>query len=106
MSNIKKWEAMSDEQIGRYAIKGLNRIIQQGCDAKPEDTDKDAVKFVLDHIASQQRELAAQRDRFKREVEQAYREGFQDRNANPNKAFENDAWGFSRARRVVEGIEV
>ena len=34
----------------------MNRIIQQGCNAKPEDENKDAAQFVLDHIASLQRE--------------------------------------------------
>lgn len=39
------------------------------------------------------------------EVERAYREGFQDRNALPNQQFEDEAYGHSRARRVVEGEE-
>lgn len=40
------------------------------------------------------------------EVEKAYKEGFQDRNAYTNTEFETESWGHSRARRVAEGEEV
>ena len=39
------------------------------------------------------------------EVEKSYREGFQDRNAFGNKAFEDESFGHSRAKRVAEGME-
>lgn len=56
MNDQQKSKPKTDEQLGRYCIKAMNRIIQQGCNAKPEDENKDAAQFVLDHIASLQRE--------------------------------------------------
>lgn len=56
MNEPKQSKPMTDEQLGRYCIKAMNRIIQQGCNAKPEDENKDAAQFVLDHIAGLQRE--------------------------------------------------
>lgn len=102
MSEPKQSKPMTDEQLGRYCIKAMNRIIQQGCNAKPEDENKDAAQFVLDHIAGLQRELAAQRDLFKREVENAYREGHKDAGGFPTSL----DFKHSRARKIVEGQQV
>ncbi len=103
MSEPKQSKPKTDEQLGRYCIKAMNRIIQQGCNAKPEDENKDAAQFVLDHIARLQRELAAQRDLFKREVEDAFKEGVAVGRLQSAKDAHTLYLAVSRARRIVQG---
>ena len=103
MSEPKQSKPKTDEQLGRYCIKAMNRIIQQGCNAKPEDENKDAAQFVLDHIASLQRELAAQSDQFKREVEDAFKEGVAVGRLQSAKDAHTLYLAVSRARKIVEG---
>lgn len=106
MSDQQKSKPKTDEQLGRYCIKAMNRIIQQGCNAKPEDENKDAAQFVLDHITSLQRELAAQRDLFKREVEDAFKEGVAVGRLQSAKDAHTLYLAVSRARKIVEGQQV
>lgn len=90
MSDQQKSKPKTDEQLGRYCIK-------------PEDENKDAAQFVLDHIASLQRELAAQRDLFKREVEDAFKEGVAVGRLQSAKDAHTLYLAVSRARKIVQG---